>query len=345
MYSESGLPGGGCAIVEKGALSDCGKIFRSFFPVCRAAVITDDNVEKLYFKAVSESLSRCGYEVFGYTVKSGEQSKNWAEAGRILSFLAENGFTGSDIAVTLGGGVVGDLGAFAASVYHRGIRVVSVPTTVLAAIDSSVGGKTAVNLPEGKNLAGTFLQPSLVMCDPFVFASLGKTELDEGLGELCKYSLLSGEIFDVADLNNADIMSGIVLKCIEYKSVIVKKDVYDKGLRRVLNLGHTYAHAVEAASGFTVPHGIAVFAGLKKITKTCRVNGIMSDGEYNRCKSIMEKYPVDVPGFIEGLPVRKYISFDKKCEGGDITLALLSGFGKPFLKKMTVGEAEELLCR
>lgn len=345
MQTVTDLPGGGVAIVEKGILSRCGDIFRGFSSNSKVAVVTDETVRELYFDVVKSSLEACGFVVCDYTITPGENSKNWNEAGKIASFLARNGLTGGDTVVTLGGGVAGDLGAFVSSIYHRGIRLCAMPTTILAAIDSSVGGKTAVNFPEGKNLAGTFWQPALVLCDVSVFGTLGETELAEGMGELCKYSLLTGEKFDVKSLKNTEKLTEMIKKCIAFKSEIVKKDVFDKNERRILNLGHTYAHAVESAGGYVVPHGIAVFYGVKKTVEVCFNNGFMSKAEYLRCREVISDYPEPVVALPGNDEIKKYILADKKRNGEEITLALLNGFGKPFLKTVSVPEAVELLCR
>ena len=344
MYKKVRLPGG-YAIVQQGALCDCGNILRGAFNAGKIAVITDENVFALYGGIVQKSLSSAGFAVYCYAVAAGERSKNLDEYCSIMTFLAKNEFTGSDTVMTLGGGVCGDLGGFVAATYQRGIRLVSVPTTLLAAIDSSVGGKAAVNLPQGKNLVGAFKQPEVVLCDVDCFSSLTKNEYDEGLGELCKYSLLTGKEFDVKNINKEDTISDIVLKCINYKAKIVKKDPYDKGLRRILNLGHTVAHAIESDQRYAVPHGIAVFYGIKRIVEVCFKNGIMPEKEYMRCKKIISSYPVSTGNIDIDVAIKKYLVSDKKRSGDNITMVLLRAAGKPFLRSFKLKEAEELLCR
>lgn len=331
-------------VIEDGVTGVCGEYFRKLFSPCKIAVITDDNVQPLYFATVKTSLEKCGFDVLRYTIKAGESSKNLAVYGDILSFLAKNDFTGSDIITSLGGGVVGDLAGFVAATFHRGVKLVHIPTTLLAAIDSSVGGKTAINLPEGKNLAGAFWQPSLVLCDVKVFASLGKREWEEGLGELCKYSLLTGEKCDLKHLGDASTMSDIVYKCVEYKAKIVEKDVFDKGERHFLNLGHTLAHAAEKASGYALPHGIAVFYGVKAIISSCFKHGFMDEKNYRECLDLISGYDVKTPFGFTPAQLKNYICSDKKISGDKITLVLMKGPGQPFLVKASLSEAEKILC-
>lgn len=331
-------------VIDSGVIGVCGEYFRRLFLPCKIAVITDDNVKSLYFDAVKSSLEKSGYKVVCYTIKAGEESKNLVVYGDILSFLAKHDFTGSDIITSLGGGVVGDLAGFVAATFHRGIKLVHIPTTLLAAIDSSVGGKTAINLPEGKNLVGAFWQPSLVLCDVKVFASLGKREWEEGLGELCKYSLLTGEKFDLKHLDNASTMPDIVYKCVGYKAKIVKKDVFDKKERHFLNLGHTLAHAAEKAGGYALPHGIAVFYGVKEIVSSCFRHGFMDEKNYRKCVDMISCYDIETPFGFTPSELKKYINSDKKISGNKITLVLLRGPGQPFLFQTSLPEAEKILC-
>ena len=331
-------------VIECGVTGVCGEYFRRLFSPCKIAVITDDNVQPLYFATVKTSLEKYGFDVYCYTIKSGEKSKSLAVYGDILSFLVKSGFTGSDIITSLGGGVVGDLAGFVAATFHRGIKLVHIPTTLLAAIDSSVGGKTAINLPEGKNLVGAFWQPSLVLCDANIFASLGTREWEEGLGELCKYSLLAGEKFDIKHLDNASTMSDIVYKCVEYKAKIVEKDVFDRGERHFLNLGHTLAHAAEKASGYALPHGIAVFYGVKAMVESCFKHGFMDEKNYRACMDLISDYDVKTPFGFTSAELKKYICSDKKISGDKITLVLVKGPGQPFLFEASLSEAEKILC-
>ncbi|MDD7157928.1 MAG: 3-dehydroquinate synthase [Firmicutes bacterium] len=331
-------------VIKSGALDVCGEYIRKRFLPCKIALLTDDNVLALYSEKVKNSLTTRGFEVFVYSIKPGEESKNLTEYGNILSFLAEHAFTSSDVLLSLGGGVVSDLGGFVASTYHRGIAHIIVPTTLLSAIDASVGGKTAVNLPAGKNLVGTFYQPSLVICDVDTFTSLGKTELEEGYGELCKYSLLSGVMFEPDKIGNASDAENMVKTCVDFKAKTVRNDEFDKGERRILNLGHTAAHAAERASDFKLPHGIAVYYGLKLTLSACRKLGVMSERDYENCKKIMSAYDISTPFISDVKVIGRYIGADKKTKGDKITLALLRRAGEPFTAEFTLGEAVNLLC-
>lgn len=331
-------------VIESGVINVCGEYIRRLFSPCKIAVITDENVEKLYFRAVKNSLENSGFQVFSRVLKPGEQSKDISVYAETASFLAANNFGGGDLVMSLGGGVVGDLAGFVAATYHRGIKYVQLPTTLLSAIDASVGGKTAINLPEGKNLLGAFHQPSLVLCDPSVFRSLGSLEWQEGLGELCKYSLLTGKKFKALRAEKSETLEKTVCDCVYYKACVVGEDEFDVGKRRVLNLGHTVAHAVEKASGFAVPHGIAVFYGLKKTVSACYKHGFMSEKDYFSCLEIFSDYAVETDFPIDNDAVKKYFLADKKANGKTIVLALLSAPGKPFLREFTLEEAERFLC-
>ena len=226
-------------IAERGVLKDAARVLRPFIAGKKVAVVTDDIVAGLHLGTLSAALPE-GSPV--YVIPHGEASKNWAEAGRIVEWLAGAGLTRSDAVIALGGGVVGDIAGFAASVYMRGISYIQVPTTLLAGIDSSVGGKTAVDLTAGKNLAGRIYPPSAVIFDPDALSTLPPAEWKCGLGEAVKYAVLAGgEIFDImekGDATGADL-ERLAAACIDYKRRIVEEDENESGCRRLLNLGHT----------------------------------------------------------------------------------------------------------
>ena len=252
-------------LIGSGLLSSCGQtLIENGIRPCAAAIIADETVYSLYGETVRDSLLRAGFGCASFSFAPGEENKTPHTLIEILEFLGENDFSRSDIVVALGGGVTGDVAGFAAAVYMRGIRCVQLPTTLLAAVDSSAGGKTAVDLKSGKNLAGCFCQPALVLTDTDVLTSLPEKLLREGAAEIIKYGLLySEELFDkmCAPDWRRDVAS-VVRKCVSMKRDAVTGDERDLGKRRLLNLGHTFAHAIETASAYRVSHGEAVAIGL-----------------------------------------------------------------------------------
>lgn len=251
-------------LIGSGLIAKSGTLIGNVFSPCKAAVITDSNVHPLYANMVMCSLSEAGFVPVEYVFPAGEQNKNLATLSDILEFLADSQLTRSDIVVALGGGVTGDMAGFAAAVYARGISFVQIPTTLLAAVDSSVGGKTAVDLKAGKNLAGAFHQPSLVLTDTDVIRALSDQLLSEGAGEVIKYGILEDpELFLwMCEKNWKERLPEIIHRCVKIKKEIVSQDECDNGIRKLLNLGHTFGHAIEKCSNFTVPHGFGVAIGM-----------------------------------------------------------------------------------
>lgn len=249
----------------------------------QSAIVTDRNVARLYSDALAglENAPRLA-------VEPGEASKSLVELERVLDFMAESSLDRESCLITLGGGVVGDLGGLAASIFMRGIAFVQVPTTLLAQVDASVGGKTAINLRAGKNLAGTIHQPSLVITDTSTLATLDDDEYRSGLGEVVKSALIEGEHaivqleseVDAIARRDPDVLAVIVEACVRTKASIVARDPYEHGERKKLNLGHTFAHAIEHAAGYgKIPHGIAVATGTMLALQTSGELGLLADRE------------------------------------------------------------------
>lgn len=332
-------------IIDKNIISSCGLFFRKLFSRCKVALITDSNVDKLYSSSVVCSLESENYKVYKYVFEAGEQSKNLSVFSDIQNFLTENSFTRTDIIVALGGGVAGDIAGFCAATYMRGIRYVQIPTTLLAAIDSSVGGKTAVNTEYGKNLIGAFHQPSLVIVDTDTFDSLPQNVFADGMGEFAKYALLIGGSFAERIKNNSFSVSDMISDCIIYKSNIVKRDEYETGERKLLNLGHTIAHAIEKIENYTVSHGKAVAIGLNEITYLCMRNGICSEESYNDIVAILKNCGVHYSFDYDMTDIISAMKSDKKRTDDGISLILIKSAGNVFIKNMTISDAEEFLCR
>ena len=321
------------------------KDFADLTQICRegtkAAVVTDDNVAPLWLDRL---LSVLPDGTLRYVIPHGEKSKNWALAGELLEKLAADGFCRDDTLVALGGGVVGDITGFVASVYMRGVPYVQVPTTLLAAIDSSVGGKTAVDLKAGKNLAGRIYPPKAVVCDLDTLATLPRSEWKCGLGEAVKYALLAGgEIFDIMESGaGAENLERLIDLCVDYKRRIVEADENEGGLRRLLNLGHTVGHAIEAESALGFPHGVCVAMGIKVIARASVSAGYLPKDEYLRISALLQKY-----GFPEcPYPLRSVImhaAHDKKISGGKINAVVIRGIGRCETVPMTLDELKEFV--
>ncbi|MEG1519348.1 MAG: 3-dehydroquinate synthase, partial [Clostridia bacterium] len=297
-------------------------------------------------ETVENSLQTSGFDVLKYVIKNGEKSKNLDNFCKILNYLAENAFTRTDLVVALGGGVVGDLAGFSAASYMRGIDFVQVPTTILAQIDSSVGGKTGVDLDSGKNLVGAFWQPKFVLCDIETTKTLPVSIFDDGLGEMAKYGILCDENFFeiVAENDLPKNLTTLIIKSIEYKRDIVEIDEFEKNERKFLNLGHTVAHGIEKLSGFEISHGKAVGMGLYSIADASKKNDMIDEKTYSKIISLLqllhqtERCPYSIDEIFSTM------ALDKKCEGKDITLVLIEGIGRCVLKKMEIKKAKEFLA-
>ena len=257
--------------IGSGLLSQLGKMASEVCKAQKAAIISDSHVWPLYGQAVKESLELSGLEVTNFVFPAGESSKNGSTYLSILNFLADCGLTRTDCIIALGGGVVGDMAGFVAATYLRGIDYIQVPTTLLAAVDSSVGGKTAIDLPAGKNLAGCFYQPKLVVCDIDTLNTLPTPIFRDGCAEVIKYGIL----FDPAlfvhleHAGTAFDRKTVITRCVELKNAVVAEDEFDTGRRMLLNLGHTIGHGIEAVSNFTISHGQAVAMGMAIVARGC----------------------------------------------------------------------------
>jgi len=254
--------------IGSGLLSQCGTLICDALKPQKALIITDENVWKCgYVDIALQSLTASGVKAEYFTLYAGEEHKTLTSYEEILRASAAFGLTGGDILVALGGGVVGDLTGFAAATYRRGITYVQLPTTLLAAVDSSVGGKTGLNLPAGKNLVGAFWQPSMVICDTDTHATLPPAEYANGVAECLKYGVLWDEELFRALSHGSQVTVEQIARCVALKCDVVVGDERDTGARRLLNLGHTLGHAIEQASEYTIPHGTAVGIGISLMCK------------------------------------------------------------------------------
>ena len=310
-------------IIGEGIFSRCGEFLREVCKGSRAAVICDTTTKELFGPAVCASLEDAGFESFIYAVKAGEESKNAANFIDILNFLAEKKFNRADCIVALGGGVVGDLSGFVAASYLRGISFIQIPTTLLAAVDSSVGGKTAINLDAGKNLAGAFCQPSCVICDTEIIKNLPPEILSDGIAEVIKYGVIRNEkILDLVKSGVKENMSEIIGECVKIKARIVAADEFDTGERQLLNFGHTPAHAIEKKSNFKISHGHAVAAGMCIMSRAAEKLGLCEAGVAKEIEELCEMFSLPVECAFMAEELFEIAMSDKKRYAGKITLVV-----------------------
>ncbi len=286
----------------------------------KVAIITDQNVKKIYGNCLDKYFK--SKQIFHYELASGEDSKCQTKYFEILNFLASNNFSRKDTIVAFGGGVTGDLTGFVASTFVRGINLIQVPTTLLAMVDSSVGGKTAINLEQGKNLVGTFYQPSLVYINTSFVSTLPKRELDSGFGEVIKYCFLSADL-TCDDVKNNDLID-IVYKCVKIKRDIVEKDETESGDRKLLNLGHTVGHAIEKASNFTLSHGESVLKGLKISLDISLKLDVITKENYLKGLEILKISNCDLNCPYQKDVLIDYIKSDKKLSGKKVDFILVN---------------------
>ena len=326
--------------IEAGLLDKAGAKIRSVSKAQRAAIISDSNVDALYGGRLQKSLEGSGFTVTRIVFPAGEKSKCLTELAKIYDRLAAAGITRSDLVVALGGGVTGDLGGFAAATFLRGVDYVQVPTSLLAQIDSSVGGKVAVDLPAGKNLVGNFYQPKLVLIDTELLRTLPVRFLHDGLAEAIKYGCIRDKaLFEkiAAMRDDEELLAnigGIVERCCAIKAEIVEHDEFDTGERMVLNFGHTIGHAVEKCCGYTTyTHGEGVGIGMALLTMQTEKLGLTAPGTADAICKVLQKYnlPVDAP-YAEA-DLLTGIGMDKKKSGSSITLIILKEIGSSFLQK------------
>ena len=318
----------------------------------RYALITDSHVHDLLGMDLERLLKEEGIAVDTFVFEAGEPSKTPETVVELARGMVRAGFDRKSAVIALGGGVVGDVAGFLASIYMRGIPFIQVPTTLLAQVDSSVGGKTGVDLPEGKNLIGTFYQPARVVADIGVLATLPRRELGNGLAEIVKYGMIkSRRLFELLeerwwDLINLDpeLLAEVVAQSCSIKAQVVAADEREGGLRRILNFGHTVGHAVEAASDFSVAHGEAVAMGMFAAAHLSRARGLMSGEEVERLRSLLSslELPVALPGGLDANHLLSLMRHDKKSVAGRIHFVLTRSIGEAVVVDDV--EEEEILA-
>lgn len=330
-------------LIGDGLLNKAGDLIANVLTRRKLCVVSDAAVYGLYGKSAAASLSGAGFTVCPFIFDPGEQSKNMDTLSGLLGYMAGERLSRSDAVVALGGGVTGDLAGFAASCYLRGVPFVQMPTTLLAAVDSSVGGKTGVNLEGGKNLAGAFWQPSLVICDCRLCASLPKDTLLDGIAEIIKYGVIADrELFDLILSNDIftlfenDLLERIIEKCVTIKSDIVSGDEHDTGKRQLLNFGHTIGHAIEKCSGYKIPHGHAVAIGMLYISRAAERSGLSRPGCADEIERVLRHYGFTPDCGYSADEIYEAALVDKKRAGGYITLVIPDVIGKCRLEKLDI---------
>lgn len=290
---------------------------------CKVAIISDSNVWPVCGKTATKSLICSGFDVVNYVFPAGENSKSFEIYLDILNFLAENKITRGDMLIALGGGVVGDITGFAAATYLRGVPFVQIPTTLLAMVDSSVGGKTAINLPTGKNLVGAFNQPCLVLCDLDALNTLPEPVFRDGCAEVIKYGVIyDAELFEHLGKFGSDFdREYVISRCIELKRKVVEQDEFDTGARQMLNYGHTIGHSIEAQSGFSITHGQAVAIGMAIVAKAgC-------PAIYRQLTDVLEKFRLPTTTYFTAEQLYTSALSDKKRAGGTVNLIIPTAIG------------------
>lgn len=322
--------------VGRGLIDSTGTLLSPLAKTKKAAVITDSNVEKLYGERLLNSLKSAGFDIRLHVFPAGEKHKNHETLLGIYSFLAQNNFTRADLIIALGGGVVGDVAGYAAATYMRGMDFVQVPTTLLAQVDSSIGGKTAVDLCEGKNLVGAFWQPKLVVCDPDTLKTLDKRVFSDGLAEAIKHTLIRDrELYDSL-VGGAPVDEDFICRNINIKRTVVERDERENDERMVLNFGHTLGHAVEKVYNFEAyTHGEAVAIGMCLITRFSEKHGLTKKGALTQIEKILKMHELPTSCDAKISDIIKAAANDKKHAGGGITLVLLHDIGDAFLYRVS----------
>ena len=326
--------------IGRGLLDTVGRQAAGQWKGRSAAVVSVSTVAPLYLNRVKDSLERAGFQVHSFVFPAGEDQKNGGTYLKLLEFLAARRLTRADGLIALGGGVVGDLAGFAAATFLRGIGFLQLPTTLLAAVDSSVGGKTAIDLTNGKNLAGAFYQPQAVLCDLDTLDTLPAEVFADGCAEVIKYGMI-GDPALLARLETVDFRADpeeLVARCVAQKRDLVEQDEFDTGARQLLNLGHTLGHGVEACSGYTVSHGRAVAIGMTLVTRAAVAFGRCPAEVLPRLRRLLERYGLpDATAYSAQALYEKTLS-DKKRSGDTISLVVPIAWGASQLVRIPVSE-------
>lgn len=328
-------------LIEKGIISHTADYIKNVTSAKKICLVSDTNVYKLYGDTVMSSLKGAGYDVFEFVYPAGEQSKTTATIISMVEFMAQNELTRNDLVVALGGGVCGDMAGFASAIYLRGIDFVQIPTSLLAQVDSSVGGKTAVDLPQGKNLCGSFHQPVLVLIDTNTLDTLTPHFYSDGMAEAIKTGCIkSAPLFEMLESGESkEVIDEVVYQCVSIKAGVVERDEKEHGERALLNFGHTPGHAIEKLHNFsTVSHGEAVGIGMVIMAQAGEQNGITPVGTADRIKKVLEKYSLKTEDKNSLNDIISAMNADKKRTGSSIKFILLHSIGDAFINEISYGD-------
>lgn len=331
--------------IGAGILSQAGQLLNSLQHYKKAVIISDTNVYPLFGKNLCDHLQNAGMNVFHFCFTAGEKSKNIETYSEIVSFLACKGITRSDVLIALGGGVVGDITGFAAATYLRGIDYIQIPTSLLAMVDSSVGGKTAIDLSQGKNLVGAFYQPKMVICDPDVLKTLPQNFFRDGCAEIIKYAVLfDHKLFHHLQTTLLDFdREKVISQCICFKRDIVMQDEFDRGVRQLLNLGHTFGHGIESCSNYSISHGNAVAIGLKMIATACAKMKICTTECRNSIISLIENFGFSITVPYTSDEIFIHALSDKKRSDNAINLILPTEIGHCEIRRYHIDDIKSII--
>lgn len=328
--------------IEYNLLAKAGEIIAKTFSGKRIMIISDDNVYPLYGDILEKNLG-ASYECHHLVLPHGETTKSFRSLPEIYSAMLKAKISRSDAVIALGGGVIGDLAGFAAASFLRGVKLIQIPTSLLAQVDSSVGGKVAVDLPEGKNLVGAFYQPSVVLIDPLVLSTLDKRYINDGMGEVIKYGCIKDkELFQMLETHSSfDSLRGrleyIIERCVDIKRIVVERDEFDTGERMLLNFGHTLGHTIEQYYQYgRESHGEAVAIGMYQISLLAQMNGLTQRGVAARILDVLETYGLPCECDLPMSALTEAIKLDKKNLGGHLNIVLLRNIGDSYVHPASI---------
>lgn len=323
--------------IENFILRKAGEVIAETFSGKRIMIVSDDNVYPLYGDILEKNLSSF-YECYHLVLPHGETTKSFHFLPEIYSAMLKAKISRSDAVIALGGGVIGDLAGFAAASFLRGVKLIQIPTSLLAQVDSSVGGKAAVDLPEGKNLVGAFYQPSAVLIDPFVLNSLNRRYINDGMGEVIKYGCIRDKkLFQILEKHSSfeslkDQLETIIERCVDIKRIVVEHDQFDTGERMLLNFGHTLGHTIEQYYQYSrESHGEAVAIGMYQITLLAQMNGLTQRGAAARILDVLKTYGLPCECNLPMSALTEAIRLDKKNLDGHLNIVLLHNIGDSYI--------------
>ncbi len=332
---------GSCSVLVAGRFSELAPFVREAIRGRKALILTDETVSGIILGSVTKAVSDPSAELFSFVIRSGEKSKSFEDLGSILTCMVERSFGRGDVIINLGGGMVGDIGGLAASVYMRGIDYINIPTTLLSMVDSSIGGKTGIDFAGIKNVIGTFRHPKLVADATEFLSSLSEHDIRSGFGEIVKYRLLTG--MEIPERFESGSAEKLIANCAAAKWSFVIGDEFDNGKRKFLNLGHTFGHAFEAASSFRLSHGEAVALGIYSEALFAADAGLTDSSVPPLIKELLESknLPTVFSDFRE--KAARFVFHDKKRSGESISMPFIKAFGEPFLADVPISKLTAFL--